>query len=65
MLKSHGIVAIADEVQTGFGRIGSHFWAFQHYDVIPDIVTCGKAMGNGFPVAAGLNVISLYIKWLN
>lgn len=50
--KAKGIVTIADEVQTGFGRIGSHFWAFQYYDVIPDIVTCGKAMGNGFPVSA-------------
>lgn len=52
VLRSRGVVTIADEVQTGFGRLGSHFWAFQYYNVIPDIVTCGKAMGNGFPVSA-------------
>ncbi|PBC33093.1 Alanine--glyoxylate aminotransferase 2 [Apis cerana cerana] len=49
-----GGVCIADEVQVGFGRVGSHMWAFQLYgeDVIPDIVTVGKPMGNGHPVAA-------------
>lgn len=51
-LKSKGVVCIGDEVQTGFGRIGENFWAFQYYGVTPDIVTIGKAMGNGFPVAA-------------
>ena len=40
-----------DEVQSGFGRIGQNFWAFQLYDVIPDILVFGKSMGNGFPVA--------------
>jgi ethanolamine-phosphate phospho-lyase len=38
---------IADEVQTGFARSGSHFWMFETYDVVPDIVTMGKPMGNG------------------
>lgn len=49
-----GGVCIADEVQVGFGRVGSYMWAFQLYgeDVIPDIVTVGKPMGNGHPVAA-------------
>lgn len=49
-----GGVCIADEVQVGFGRVGSHMWAFQLYgeDVVPDIVTVGKPMGNGHPVAA-------------
>jgi ethanolamine-phosphate phospho-lyase len=49
-----GGLVIADEVQTGFGRVGSKFWAFQLQgdDVIPDIVTMGKPMGNGFPVSA-------------
>jgi 4-aminobutyrate aminotransferase-like enzyme len=51
-LRKLGIVTICDEVQTGFGRLGSCFWAFEHYGVIPDILTIGKAMGNGFPVAA-------------
>jgi ethanolamine-phosphate phospho-lyase len=51
-LKRKGVVCIGDEVQTGFGRIGTNFWAFEHYGVIPDILTVGKAMGNGFPVSA-------------
>jgi ethanolamine-phosphate phospho-lyase len=49
-----GGITIADEVQTGFGRIGSHFWAFQTQgeDVVPDIMTVGKPFGNGFPLSA-------------
>jgi 4-aminobutyrate aminotransferase-like enzyme/Ser/Thr protein kinase RdoA (MazF antagonist) len=47
-----GGVCIADEVQVGFGRVGSHFWAFETQQVVPDIVTLGKPMGNGHPVAA-------------
>lgn len=43
---------VADEVQGGFGRLGQHFWGFQFDDVIPDIVTLGKPMGNGHPIAA-------------
>ncbi len=45
-------VCIADEVQTGFGRAGSHFWAFQTQGVVPDIVTLGKPIGNGHPLGA-------------
>jgi 4-aminobutyrate aminotransferase-like enzyme len=45
-------LCIADEVQTGFGRVGSHFWGFQAHGVVPDIVTLGKPMGNGYPVGA-------------
>ncbi|SHG15605.1 hydroxylysine kinase /5-phosphonooxy-L-lysine phospho-lyase apoenzyme [Salegentibacter echinorum] len=47
-----GGVCIADEVQVGCGRIGSHFWGFQEHNVIPDIVTIGKPLGNGHPLAA-------------
>jgi len=47
-----GGVCIADEVQTGLGRIGTHYWAFQARDVKPDIVTIGKPLGNGHPIAA-------------
>jgi 4-aminobutyrate aminotransferase-like enzyme len=43
---------IADEVQAGFGRLGSHMWGHQKLGVIPDIVTMGKPMGNGHPLAA-------------
>jgi len=47
-----GGVCIADEVQTGLGRFGSHYWAFETQGVVPDIVTIGKPLGNGHPVAA-------------
>jgi 4-aminobutyrate aminotransferase-like enzyme len=47
-----GALTIADEVQTGFGRLGTHFWAFEKYGVVPDIVVMGKPMGNGHPIAA-------------
>ena len=43
---------IADEVQAGFGRLGSHMWGHQRLGVVPDIVTLGKPMGNGHPLAA-------------
>lgn len=45
-------MCIADEVQTGFGRTGSHYWGFQTQGVIPDIVTMAKGIGNGLPLAA-------------
>eukprot|EP01038_Epipyxis_sp_PR26KG_P014962 gene14962-20128_t len=51
-VREAGGVCIADEVQTGFARTGTHFWMFQKHGVIPDIVTVGKPMGNGYPVAA-------------
>jgi 4-aminobutyrate aminotransferase-like enzyme len=50
--RSHGGLCVADEVQGGFGRLGQHFWGFQFDDAIPDIVTLGKPMGNGHPLAA-------------
>ncbi|MDE2877742.1 aminotransferase class III-fold pyridoxal phosphate-dependent enzyme [Candidatus Palauibacter soopunensis] len=50
--REHGAVCVADEVQVGFGRVGSHFWAFEEHDVVPDIVTLGKPIGNGHPLAA-------------
>ncbi|WP_428642720.1 aspartate aminotransferase family protein [Roseibium sp.] len=46
-----GAVFIADEVQPGFGRTGECFWGFQNHDLIPDIVTMGKPMGDGHPMA--------------
>ncbi|MDH5402985.1 MAG: aminotransferase class III-fold pyridoxal phosphate-dependent enzyme [Candidatus Heimdallarchaeota archaeon] len=51
-LKKHNILTIADEVQVGFGRVGSHYWGFQTQNILPDIVTLGKPMGNGHPIAA-------------
>jgi 4-aminobutyrate aminotransferase-like enzyme len=47
-----GGVCVADEVQVGFGRVGTHFWGFEQQAVVPDIVTLGKPMGNGHPLAA-------------
>lgn len=51
-VKAQGGVCIADEVQTGFGRVGTNFWAYELYEVEPDIVVLGKPMGNGHPLAA-------------
>lgn len=51
-IRSKGGLCIADEVQTGFGRSGSHMWAYEAQGVIPDIITLGKPIANGFPLAA-------------
>jgi len=51
-IRSQGGLCISDEVQVGFGRVGSHFWGFELQDVVPDIITCGKPIGNGHPLAA-------------
>ena len=51
-VRAAGGVCIADEVQTGLGRIGTHFWAFEKYGVVPDIVVLGKPIGNGHPIGA-------------
>ncbi len=52
MVRAAGGICIADEVQVGFGRVGSHWWAFELQDVVPDIVTMGKPIGNGHPMSA-------------
>ena len=52
LVRQKNALCIADEVQTGFGRVGSNFWAFQEHGIVPDIVTLGKPMGNGHPIAA-------------
>ena len=51
-VRAAGGVCIADEVQTGFGRTGTHYWGFETQGVIPDIVTMAKGIGNGAPLAA-------------
>ncbi len=51
-VKAAGAVCIADEVQVGFGRVGTAFWGFELQDVVPDIVVMGKPIGNGHPLAA-------------
>ncbi|KPM33379.1 Aminotransferase, class III [Croceitalea dokdonensis DOKDO 023] len=52
IIRSKGGLCIADEVQTGFGRLGTHFWGFQTHGVVPDILILGKPMGNGHPIGA-------------
>ncbi|KAM6953502.1 5-phosphohydroxy-L-lysine phospho-lyase [Aplochiton taeniatus] len=58
---SAGGLFVADEVQTGFGRVGSHFWGFQLQgeDFCPDIVTMGKPMGNGHPLACVATTVEI------
>jgi 4-aminobutyrate aminotransferase-like enzyme len=51
-VRAAGGVCILDEVQVGFGRVGTHFWAFEKQNVVPDIVVLGKPMGNGHPMGA-------------
>ena len=51
-IRKFGGICIADEVQTGFGRVGTHFWAYEQHNVIPDMVVLGKPMGNGHPMGA-------------
>ncbi|HZF09626.1 MAG TPA: aminotransferase class III-fold pyridoxal phosphate-dependent enzyme [Thermoanaerobaculia bacterium] len=51
-VRAAGGVCIADEVQVGMGRVGSHLWAFETQGVVPDVVTLGKPLGNGHPLAA-------------
>ena len=51
-VRRHGGLCIADEVQVGFARSGKHFWSFELQDVVPDIVTLGKPIGNGHPLGA-------------
>jgi alanine-glyoxylate transaminase/(R)-3-amino-2-methylpropionate-pyruvate transaminase len=52
IVRKHGGLCVADEVQGGFGRTGTKFWAFENWDVTPDIVTMAKGIGNGIPLAA-------------
>jgi 4-aminobutyrate aminotransferase-like enzyme len=52
VVRQSGGVCIADEVQTGYGRLGTHFWSFEEHGVVPDIVVLGKPIGNGHPIGA-------------
>ena len=51
MVRDNNGVCIADEVQVGFGRMGESFWGFETQDIVPDIVTLGKSIGNGHPLS--------------
>ncbi len=64
-IRASGGVAIADEVQTGFGRAGSHFWMFETQDAVPDIVTMGKPIGNGHPMGAVVTTPEIAASFAN
>jgi 4-aminobutyrate aminotransferase-like enzyme/Ser/Thr protein kinase RdoA (MazF antagonist) len=51
-IRERGGLCIADEVQVGYGRLGQHFWGFEEQNVVPDIITLAKGMGNGHPLGA-------------
>lgn len=58
-------VCIADEIQVGFGRVGSYFWGFQLQGVVPDIVTLGKPIGNGHPLGAVVTTPEIAASFAN
>lgn len=64
-VRAAGGLCIADEVQVGFGRVGSKFWGFELQNVIPDIVTMGKPIGNGHPLAAVVTTAAVAEKFAN
>eukprot|EP00117_Sycon_ciliatum_P018591 scpid52834/ scgid17129/ Alanine--glyoxylate aminotransferase 2, mitochondrial; (R)-3-amino-2-methylpropionate--pyruvate transaminase; Beta-ALAAT II; Beta-alanine-pyruvate aminotransferase; D-AIBAT len=67
LVRERGGLCIADEVQTGFGRLGSHYWGFEAAGVTPDIVTMAKGIANGFPMGAVVTtpeIASVYENFL-
>ena len=58
-VKKYGGLFISDEVQTGFGRTGKHWFGIEHWEVVPDVITCAKGMGNGVPVGATVTTSEL------
>ncbi len=64
-VRKAGGVCIADEVQTGFARAGSHFWMFQEHGVVPDIVTMGKPMGNNNNIFADVLLLHISMSLLH
>ena len=65
-IRAEGGVCVSDEVQSGFGRVGSgKMWGFELQDVVPDIVTMGKPMGNGFPLAAVVTRVEIARAFAN
>ena len=64
-VRADGAVCIADEVQVGFSRLGTHFWGFGTQGVVPDIVVFGKPMGNAFPLAAVVTTREIAASFAN
>src|SRR5215470_7805683 len=65
LVRVAGGVCIADEVQVGFGRLGTHFWGFETQGVVPDIVVFGKPIGNAFPLAAVVTTPEIAASFAN
>jgi 4-aminobutyrate aminotransferase-like enzyme/Ser/Thr protein kinase RdoA (MazF antagonist) len=63
--RAAGAVCIADEVQVGFGRLGTHFWGFETQGVVPDIAVFGKPIGNAFPLAAVVTTREIAASFAN
>jgi 4-aminobutyrate aminotransferase len=59
----HGILLIADEIQSGFGRTGRWF-AFEHFDILPDIITVAKGLASGLPISGVFSSLALMDKWM-
>jgi 4-aminobutyrate aminotransferase-like enzyme/Ser/Thr protein kinase RdoA (MazF antagonist) len=64
-VRAAGGVCIADEVQVGFGRVGTDTWGFELQGVVPDIVTCGKPIGNGHPLGAVITTPEIAASFAN
>ena len=64
-VRNDGGLCIADEVQVGFGRVGNKMWAFETQNVIPDLVTLGKPIGNGYPIGAVITKKVIADKFAN
>ncbi len=64
-VRQAGGLCISDEVQVGCGRMGKTFWGFQLHDVVPDIITIGKPLGNGHPLAAVVCTQEVAVKFAN
>ncbi|HSA96926.1 MAG TPA: aminotransferase class III-fold pyridoxal phosphate-dependent enzyme [Acidobacteriota bacterium] len=64
-VRAAGGLCVADEVQVGFGRLGTHFWGFETQGVVPDVVVLGKPIGNGFPLAAVVTTEAIAASFAN
>ena len=64
-VRASGAICIADEVQVGFGRLGTNFWGFETQQVVPDIVVLGKPIGNAFPLAAVITTPEIAASFAN
>ena len=64
-VRAAGGICIVDEVQVGFGRVGKHFWGFELQEVVPDIVTLGKPIGNGHPLGAVVTTAAIAETFAN